>query len=255
MFRITDYPLLVLIVSFVVLFIAMRLGGGVLAKRWKPEESAHEDFNLVLSATLTLLGLIVGFTFSMAVSRYDQRKNLEAEEANAIGTEYARAALLPAPDAARVRGLLKDYVNQRLLFYRSGDPGQDPQIDARTVALQNEMWSVVVASAGATMQPAVALTVSGMNDVLNSQGYSQAALWNRIPRAAWILMTSIAFLAHLLVGYRARNLEAERFLLLALPLAMSISFFLIADIDSPRRGVIRVDPRNLLSLSESLTSP
>lgn len=255
MFRITDYPLLVFVVSFLVLVLAVRLGATVIAKRWKPEESAHEDFNLVLSATLTLLALIVGFTFSMAVSRYDQRKNLEAEEANAIGTEYVRAALLPAADAARVRGLLKDYVKERLLFYRSGDPGQDPQVDVRTAALQNEMWSVVVASAGSTLQPAVALAVSGMNDVLNSQGYTQAAMWNRIPRAAWILMTSIAFLAHLLVGYRVRNLQGERFLLLALPLVMSISFFLIADIDSPRRGVIRVQPQNLMSLAGSLSTP
>jgi hypothetical protein len=62
---------------------------------------------LVLGATLTLLSLIVGFSFSMAVGRYDQRKNLEEEEANAIGTEYARAELLPAAAAARVRALLK----------------------------------------------------------------------------------------------------------------------------------------------------
>jgi hypothetical protein len=98
----------------------------------------------------------------------------------------------------------------------------------------------------------MALVVSGMNDVLNSQGYTQAAWWNRIPIAAWGLMLLIAVCSNLLVGYGARNSRMERFLLLVLPLVVSISFFLIADIDSPRGGVIRTNPQNLLSLSESL---
>jgi hypothetical protein len=95
--------------------------------------------------------------------------------------------------------------------------------------------------------PIVALAVAGMNDVLNSQGYTQAAWWNRIPLAAWVLMGAIAIFSNLLVGYGARNAKAERGLHLVLPLVVSISFFLIADIDSPRRGVIHVNPRNLTS--------
>ena len=64
-------------------------------------EEERADFGVVLSATLTLLGLLIGFSFSMAVSRYDQRKNLEEAEANAIGTEYVRADLLPTGDATK----------------------------------------------------------------------------------------------------------------------------------------------------------
>jgi hypothetical protein len=98
----------------------------------------------------------------------------------------------------------------------------------------------------------VALAVAGMNDVLNSQGYTQAAWWNRIPIAAWALMAAIAVCSNLLVGYGARKAEAEFILLQVLPLVVAIAFFLIADIDSPNGGVIRVMPQNLLSLSESL---
>jgi len=87
---------------------------------------------------------------------------------------------------------------------------------------------------------------------LNSQGYTQAAWWNRIPSAAWVLMGVIAICCNLLVGYGARRAEAERVLMLVLPLVVSISFFLIADIDSPRSGVIRVQPQNLISLAQSL---
>jgi hypothetical protein len=75
----------------------------------------------ILSATLTLLGLLIGFTFSTAISRYNQRKNDEQEEANAIGTEYVRADLLRSADAAKVRALLRSYTDQRILFYETGD--------------------------------------------------------------------------------------------------------------------------------------
>ena len=91
-----------------------------------------------------------------------------------------------------------------------------------------------------------------MNDVLNSQGYTQAAWWNRIPHAAWALMGLIAICCNLLIGYGARDAKAESRLLLVLPLVTALSFFLIADIDSPRGGVIRVAPQNLLSLEASL---
>jgi hypothetical protein len=91
-----------------------------------------------------------------------------------------------------------------------------------------------------------------MNDVLNSQGYTQAAWWNRIPPAAWGMMAAIAICCNLLVGFGARQAKAERTLMLVLPLVVSISFFLIADIDSPRGGIIRVQPQNLVSFAQSL---
>jgi hypothetical protein len=97
-----------------------------------------------------------------------------------------------------------------------------------------------------------ALVVSGMNDVLNAQGYTQAAWWNRIPPAAWVLMAAIAVCCNFLLGYQARRAEAEAILLLVLPLVVAIAFFLIADIDSPRGGVIRVQPQNLTSFALSL---
>ena len=189
----------------------------------------------------------------MAISRYDQRKNYEEAEANAIGTEYVRADLLPAADAARVRALLRDYLDQRILFYKARDEDELGPINARAAQLQKEMWSGVQAPASARPTPALALVVSGMNDVLNSQGYTQAAWWNRIPRSAWGLMAAIAICCNLMVGYGARRQKGGA-LQLVLPLVLSIALFLIADIESPRRGIIRVVPQNLVSLSQSLPS-
>ena len=111
------------------------------------------------------------------------------------------------------------------------------------------VWKATSRPANAQPNPVVALAVAGMNDVLNSQGYTQFAWWNRIPIPAWGLMAAIAIFCNVLIGYGARTRES---LLLVLPLAVAISFFLIADIDSPRRGLIRVEPQNLISLAQSL---
>ena len=123
-----------------------------------------------------------------------------------------------------MRKLLGGYLDQRVLFYTTHDEQGLRQISARTVQLQ---------------------------DVLNAQGYTQAAFWNRIPAAAWGLMGAIAICCNLLFGYGLRS-NAGAKLLVVLPTVISIAFMLVADIDTPRHGIIRVSPQNLISLSESL---
>jgi hypothetical protein len=247
-----DFPVLVFVLTFFTLWLSVWIGAFYFRRQQKLKENVQRDLGVILAATLTLLGLIIGFSFSMATNRYDQRKNYEEAEANAIGTEYLRADLLPAADAARVRALLIKYLDQRVLFYTTRDKQQLAQIDAQTAQLQTEMWSAVRTPAAAQPTPIAALAVSGMNDVLNSQGYTQAAWWNRIPIAAWCMMAAMAICSCLLIGYGTRDVKADPILLLVLPLVVSIAFFLIADIDSPRGGVIHVNPQNLASLSESL---
>jgi hypothetical protein len=245
-------PVLVFAISFPALTLAAWLGA-LLRRRRLVQADARDDFGIILAATLTLLGLVIGFSFAMALTRYNQRKNYEEAEANAIGTAYVRADLLPAPDAAAIRALLRRYLEQRLLFYTTRDEHQLRQIAVHTEKLQAELWAAVRTPALAAPTPVAALVVAGMNEVLNAQGYTQAAWWNRIPLGAWILLATIALAANVLLGLGARTAKAASLLFLVLPLVVSIAFFLIADIDSPRRGVIRVVPQNLLSLSQSLT--
>jgi hypothetical protein len=205
----------------------------------------RDDFNTVLAATLTLLGLIIGFSFSMAVSHYDQRKTYEEAEANAIGTAYLRADLLPAADAAELRDLLRKYTAARIAFYQ-GEPSPPG------TALHPAMWSIAVRAA-AQASPITALVVAGMNDVINAQGYTQSAWWNRIPFAAWALMAAIALLANLVLGYRAKR--TDWLVLFIMPLAVSVALFLIADIDSPTGGLIKIEPRNLEAAAQGMTRP
>ena len=246
-----SYPRIFFVCSFLILWLAARVGAFLHRRRSLTEEE-RADFGNVETATLTLLGLIIGFSIAMAITRYDQRKNYEEAEANAIGTEFVRADLLPPADGARVRGLLTSYLDLRILFYTAVSDGQLQHINADTSQLQGKMWSAVQVPASAQPTSVVALAVAGMNDVLNSQGYTQAIWWNRIPVEAWTLMIAIAVLGNALVGYGARPTKARAGLLFVLPLIVSISFLLIADIDSPRTGFVRVIPQNLRSLSQSL---
>ncbi|MGA7914302.1 MAG: hypothetical protein WCA00_03635 [Candidatus Acidiferrales bacterium] len=250
--EIADYPVVVFVLSLLVMWLSARIGLVYRKRRPRLEEDDHQDLALILSSTLTLLGLIVGFSFSMAISRYDQRKNYEEAEANAIGTEYLRVDLLPAPEAAKVRALLRGYLDQRMLFYTSRDAQELEKINADTTQIQTELWSGVEAPAAAQPSALMALAVAGMNDVLNSQGYTQAAWWNRIPAGAWFLMVAVGICCNLLVGYDSRRAESKVTRLLILPFVLSIALFAIADIDSPRRGVIRVHPQNLISLAQTL---
>ena len=251
MLHVVDDPFLVFGVSLLVQLGAAYLGDLARRKVKAVPKEERADFDVVTSATLTLLALIIGFSFSMAVSRYDQRKNLEEAEANAIGTEYVRADLLPADVRMQVRELLGQYLDQRLRYYETDR--SDLSADSAESLTQARLWSAVVNAGTSQPTAVVALAVSGMNDVVNSQGYTQAAWVNRIPTAAWALLASIAVFANLLLGYRDRRTDLR--VLLVLPLTVSVALFLIADIDSPRGGLIRVVPQNLVSLSQVFHAP
>ena len=245
------YPILLFLPTVLVLWLAAQAGLAI-RRRHPPKDDERDDFAVVQSATLTLLALIIGFTFSMAVSRYDLRKNDEEAEANAIGTEYVRAGLLPASATDAVREQLRQYLDLRARFYRTRDDAELERINADTIQLQDKMWKVVQGAALGQQTPIMALAVSGMNDVLNSHGYTQAAWWNRIPTSAWGFLLVTAICSNVLIGYGGRRVDAGALRLIVLPLIISVAFLLIADIDSPRRGLIHVSPQNLVSLSESL---
>ncbi len=251
--RLVDRPLVVLLFVFALLY-ASALMGRLLRGQAPMGEDHRHDYSVILAAVLTLLGLVIGFTFSMATSRFDLRKNFEEEEANAIGTEYLRAEVLPDQTAASLKGLLLQHLDRRILYYNAFGPVRTPD-DPEDARLTSEMWSQVRAAALKEPTPVAALAVSGLNDVLNSQGYAEASWRNRIPVAAWELMAAIAVLANGMVGYGTRSTRV-RLSLAILPLVVAVSFLFIADIDSPRGGLIRVPAKNLGALSRSLpTAP
>jgi hypothetical protein len=245
-----DSPIMVFAIALVAQIVAAYTGDLLRKRTTSFKQGERHDFSVVQAATLTLLALIVGFSFSMAVSRYDQRKALEEAEANAIGTEYLRIDLLPEEARLRARELLRKYLDLRIAYYEESNADRIAEIGKLTASAQNELWSAVLPAAASQPTPVMALVVSGMNDVINAQGFTQAAWWNRIPVGAWAMMALMAMSCNLPVGYSERR-KGES-LLFVLPFIISVGFFLIADLDSPRGGVIRVQPQNLLATLQSI---
>src|SRR5271170_3902727 len=130
--EVLDHPLLLFVLSFVALWISARFGTTLLRRWAKFDPHLRTDFSTILATTLTLNALIIGFTFSMATDRYEQRKNYEEAEANAIGTEYVRADLLAAPEASNLRSLLQAYLEQRVAFYTARNNEEIQGINTRT---------------------------------------------------------------------------------------------------------------------------
>ena len=246
-----DRPWPVLAVSIVALWLSAWIGANALRAR-AAEDAAATYYDIILGATLGLLSLIIGFSFSMAISHFDQRKSYESAEANAIRTAYLRADLLPAADASTLRAQIGKYLEQRILFYEASDEAALPSIALRTAELQADLWSTIRSSG-----TSIPLAVIAVNDMLNARSSAEASWANRISLEAWTLMAAIAVCGNALVGYGARKFSARTIPILILPtvFVISISLYLIDDIDSPRAGLIAVGPENLRLLAGALNDP
>lgn len=247
-----DHPAILFLVLVVLLIVAVAFGVFVLRRVAPLHDDERDDFGAIQGATFTLLALLIGFSVSMAVSRYDQRKNLEEAEANAIGTEFARADLAESHLRDSIKGTLLQYTRLRLTEFRTRNADERRRLDSEIAALQSELWRQATQVAKDQPTPVGALVVAGMNDVLNSQDYSEAARINHIPRGAWVLMILIAVFACAVQGYGAKGKRRIALLVTILPVTISLSLAFIADIDSPRGGIIHVEPQDLTRLLKSL---
>ncbi|VXC71376.1 conserved membrane hypothetical protein [Burkholderia sp. 8Y] len=252
MAALVDHPAILFAVLLFIFIVAIASGLFVLRRVSPMRDEERDDFNVVQGATLTLLALIIGFSISMAVSRYDQRKTLEEAESNAIGTEYVRADLADPHIGNMMKAALIRYTHLRWTEFQTRDRDARRRLDAETSAVQSELWQLAAQVAKAQPTPIGSLVVAGMNDVLNSQDYSEAARINHIPLGAWALMVLIALLGCAVHGYGAKGKRRTVLLMTILPVTISLSLALIADIDSPRGGIIRVQPQNLTRLLHSL---
>lgn len=246
------HPLALFAIALIAQWLAAYLGHALRKRREEAQGAERADLGAILRANLTLLALLIGFAFAMALSHYDERKNLEEAEATAMGTAYLRADLPPAGAAAQVRELLRRYADQRIRFYRERDPARLPQIRSETDRLDGELWSAVVGQATAAATPITALAVSGMNDVVNARARTEAAWRRHVPVTVWWLIGLVALAGNLLLGVSEKRRSAA--ILIVLPLVISVPLFLIADLDSARAGLIRVVPVDLMAQAGALAA-
>ncbi len=210
------------------------------------------------SAMLGVMGLLLGFTVSMAVSRFDTRRHLVLEEANAIGTSYWRTQLAPAPEGPEMANLLREYVDARLEFGRAQRRTESIR-GARDHAarLQTELWSRAKSFANQDPRSVTAgLLLQSLNQTFDLESARWAAFNAHVPETVIMVDGLAALLAAAFVGYcfglgGRRNFFTMWWLIVCITLILAV----IIDLDTPRAGLIRVSQQPMIDLQQQLGSP
>jgi hypothetical protein len=205
----------------------------------------------VEAALLGILGLLLGFTMSMAVSRFEVRRQLVLDEANAIGTSLLRAQLLPAPEGPEIANLLGQYINVRVQYGTSGDDlARLDALHTQAELLQTELWTRAAAYAQKDPnQVKAGLLLQSLNEAIDLEAARWAAFQNRVPQNVIYVNAASALLATMLVGY-SFGVNARRNILSTCVLALAITLVLavIIDLDRPRTGFIGTSQQPMIDL-------
>ena len=220
--------------------------GLYLRRRSEVTNEAQADLGVVTAANLTLLALLIGFSFNMATSRYDARKRLEEDEAAAIRGAYLKAELLAPADAAKIEPLLGTYLGQRIAFYNTDEPKELVRLRAATMQQEKTLWDTTRLPAMEKPSSITAMAVGSVDSIIKTHMDTEAAWINRIPPEELLLLAIVALSANFLTGFGARKSKSK--LYFVLPILVSIAMFLIADIENPRQGILRIPPDNLQSV-------
>jgi hypothetical protein len=210
------------------------------------------------AAVFGLLGLLIAFTFSGAASRFEARRHLIVEEANAIGTAYLRVDLLPADAQPEIRELFRRYLDIRMSVYNAvqDDPATKAKL-AEGTAMQEEIWSMAIAACrrqDASPQ-ATMLLLPALNELIDITATRQMATQNHPPLVIFLLLGGLCLIGAVLVGYgTSLNSRRSWFHIVMFAAILSLSVYVIIDVEYPRLGLIRVDAADqvLLDLRQSM---
>jgi hypothetical protein len=252
----TPLPLIGL-VMLVTLALAGLLGAWV--RRWQERKSPNADEDgdgemegYVVSASLALLGLLLGFTFALAVDRFETRRALVLQEANAIGTAYLRSQALTEPHRSRMSKVLFDYADNRIAFATAARADQ-PRLLAINDRLLIDLWSAALA-ANDTIQnsPFTVAFLSPVNEVIDLGASSKAARRVRVPSEVFLVLWIYIAVTAGILGY-ARTQARGRRVAGVLSVLVTMAFMLILDIDRPRDGGITEGQGPMLQLRDTLS--
>jgi hypothetical protein len=221
--------------------VGFRIG---IASSRKNHELAYEGTGTIDAAVFALLGLLLGFSFAGAMSRFEARRELIVREANAIGTAYLRIDMLPSNDQPQIRALFRDYLDARLrgiqLLRSGGSAGQE---FARAIELQAQIWNrALEASKSDSTQNSNRLLMPAINEMIDVTTTRMIAGSTRLPALIFQLLVTVALLSGLLAGYAMAKRKSRSWLHMLLYAAViPITIYAVLDFEDPRSGFIRVD--------------
>lgn len=205
------------------------------------------------AALLGMLAFVLAFTFSMAASQYNKRKEMVVIEANALSTAYLRADLVDELHGKEIRRLLREYVNTRL---EAIDKEKRVSSLARSVELHRLVWNEVKLVAKANPNTNTALLVAAINEVIDThEKRVKAALHDKIPNSIWLALMTISVIAMLTIGIEAGYSNHRRLMVIVpLVLAFAALITLISELNSPQEGMVKVGQESMISLQKSMNT-
>jgi FtsH-binding integral membrane protein len=249
---------LIAVMLIIAMAAAMEIGYRVCRRtRGLPTAVSKRSVNAMQSSILLILALLLAFTLSIALQRYDQRSDAVVDEANAIGTVYLRTQLLRQPARDELQPMVRDYLAMRVksagMKTVEGAP-RDAVLDA-TEQAQGALWAAAVRAAQADPSPVTSgLFVQALNDMIDSYGRRDAGLNRHVPEgvlfllyAALVISGGVVGLSSGLSGHRPSRASSVAMVMLLVAMV-----FLIIDLDRPRRGLIRVSHAPLIDLLASI---
>ena len=225
------------------------------AARSRSEHEKESPVSAIAATILALLAFMMAFTFGIVSDRYDSRKALVREEANAIRTAWSRADFLPEPDRGEAVGLLRSYVDTRVAAVRSNEIAQVRGAVVESGRIQRRLWDMAVVNARRDMNSDVAaLYVESLNALANVHALRvNVGLHARIPAGIWLALHALVILSMLAVGYHTAIAGSRRsWIMLILALAFSLVITLIAALDHPQVGFLPVSQQPLEDLRASM---
>ncbi|HET8781840.1 MAG TPA: hypothetical protein VFM63_05460 [Pyrinomonadaceae bacterium] len=221
---------------------------------YRLQQSAEEKESPVggmVGGTLGLLAFMLAFTFGLASTRFEARRQILLQEANAIGTCYLRAAMLPDPMRTDARNLLREYVDVRLEAVK---PGQLEQGMAKSEELLNRLWALAVTTAEKEKNVITSLFIQSLNQVIDLHSTRlMAGVRSRVPGIIWIVLYLLLILAMIMLGYQSGLAKGRRSLaVLALVIGFSSVLYLIADLDRPGQGMLQTNQETMTDLRRTM---
>jgi hypothetical protein len=247
-------PRLILVALVALFLLAAEVGFRAGRRHGRRVTDKEPQVGTIQGALLGLLALLLGFSFAMAQSRYDARRALVVDEANAIGTAYLRAQLLPKPEAQEVADALRRYVDVRLT--RLGDRVDEPALQEaikKSEQLHDYLWVRAVRAAQQDPRVTVSLFIQALNEVIDLHAKRLAASRNHVPESVFLLLYFVAAVAMGVTGYAA-GLGGQRSFWPTTTTAVLITVVIVVvmDLDRPRRGLITVSQQSMMDLRDNL---
>jgi Protein of unknown function (DUF4239) len=251
----SQYGLLTIFLVSVAVVLAVSELGRWLGVRVGDREG--ENIRTLESAVLGLLALMIGFTFAMALSRFEARREAVLSEANAIGTAALRARLLPSPHSAEAQKLLREYVQIKLDLTRSvPSPAQLNSALARSNQIQEALWQqAMIAAAKDNEMVPTGLFIQTLNEMIDNQAKRLAAYTSHVPNIVFLALYGVTAVASAFAGFAAglgnRSSRLPVYLMGMLVCAMIL---LIEDLDRPGAGFITVSQQPMLDTAASIAT-